>query len=85
MCIRDREWTATVDGARASILKADYLARAVVVPAGRHRVAFRFESKAIRTGLVVSLVSLVLALALLAVDFLMRRRTPARAALAGAA
>jgi len=79
------EWTATVDGARASILKADYLARAVVVPAGRHRVAFRFESKAIRTGLAVSLVSLVLALALLAVDFLMRRRTPARAALAGAA
>ncbi len=60
------DWTASVDGRPAEVLKADYLLRAVVVPAGRHRVEFRFASPAMRLGLTVSLVSLVLALALLA-------------------
>jgi hypothetical protein len=79
------DWTATVDGARAEVLRADYLLRAVVVPAGRHRVAFRFESRAVRNGLFLSLASLAAVLALLATDLLRRRRAPARAAAAGAA
>jgi len=45
----------------------------------------RFASKAVRTGLILSLVSIAAVLGLLAVDFLLRRSTPARAALAGAA
>jgi len=78
------DWTATVDGRRAEVLKADYLLRAVAVPEGRHRVAFRFESPAVRNGLVLSLASLLVALALLAIDLLRRRGAP-RAAPAGAA
>src|SRR5438067_578060 len=67
------DWTATVDGARADVLKADYLLRAVAVPAGRHRVAFRFESRAVRAGLFLSLASLAAVLALLGADALLRR------------
>jgi hypothetical protein len=49
------DWTARVDGQRTPILKADYLLRAVYVPAGRHQVVFRYESPAVRRGLLVSL------------------------------
>ena len=79
------DWTATVDGARADVLKADYLLRAVAVPAGRHRVAFRFESRGVRAGLFLSLASLAAVLALLGADALLRRRAPAAAAVASAA
>jgi membrane protein YfhO len=71
-------WAATVDGKPAEILKADYLLRAVPVPPGHHEVVFRFQSPAMRRGLWVSIVSLALTLALLAVDLLARRRGRAR-------
>jgi len=57
------DWTARVDGRRTEILKADYLLRAVAVPAGRHEVVFRYESPAVRRGLLVSLLSLLVVLA----------------------
>jgi hypothetical protein len=36
-------WVATIDGRAAPILRADILFRGVEVPAGRHRIVFRFE------------------------------------------
>ncbi|HKQ58841.1 MAG TPA: YfhO family protein [Candidatus Eisenbacteria bacterium] len=74
------DWTATVDGKPERILKADYLLRAVPVPAGRHRVEFRFQSAAMRTGLMLSIASLAATLALLVFGLLRRRRPPAPAA-----
>ena len=35
-------WVAEIDGKRAPILRADVLFRGVEVPAGRHRVVFRY-------------------------------------------
>ena len=75
------DWVATVDGKRAGILKADYLLRAVAVPAGRHRVEFRFASKAMRLGVMMSLASLLATLGLLAAGLSARRP---RAAAGGA-
>ena len=67
------DWIATVDGHRVEILKADYLLRAVPVPAGRHRVVFRFESPAMRRGLLLSGASLIVVLLLIGAPFLLSR------------
>ncbi len=71
------DWAVTVDGKPARLLKADYLLRGVVVPAGAHHVEFRFHSRAIRQGLMLSLGSLVVILALFGVDLARRRRRAA--------
>jgi uncharacterized membrane protein YfhO len=36
-------WSAKIDGKSAPILRAGLLFRAVIVPAGSHRVIFRFD------------------------------------------
>ncbi len=69
------DWTATVDGRPAPVLKADYLLRAVAVPAGTHTVEFRFRSRALRTGLMASIASLVVALVLLGAGGIARPRS----------
>jgi hypothetical protein len=71
------DWVATLDGRPVPILRADYALRAVLVPAGHHRVEFHFRSKAVRNGLMLTLVSLVGALLLVVVGWL---RRPPRAA-----
>ncbi|MDO8689409.1 MAG: YfhO family protein, partial [Dehalococcoidia bacterium] len=47
-------WRAYVDGREAHIYVADYLFRAVSVPAGPHTVEFRYEPESFRLGLWVS-------------------------------
>ena len=76
------DWTATVDDRPAPVLKADYLLRAVAVPAGRHRVVFTYRSRAIRLGLMLSVVSAVFSLGLVLVGVWISRRgrTPLPAA-----
>ena len=74
------DWTVTVDGRPARVIKADYLLRAVPVPAGKHRVVFRFESKAMKSGLLLSIGSLIAVLLLIGYGvFRSRRRAPATA------
>ena len=50
-------WRAYVDGERVPLLTANYLFRAVPIPAGEHRVELRFESTALRLGTAGSLVA----------------------------
>jgi hypothetical protein len=69
------DWIAEVDGKRTPILRADYLLRAVPVPAGQHRVEFHFRPRVVRLGLWISILSLALVLGVLAFD-LIRRRNP---------
>jgi hypothetical protein len=48
-------WTATVDGLRVPILRADLMFRAVLVPGdGPHVVELRFEPASVRAGLWIS-------------------------------
>jgi hypothetical protein len=67
-------WTATVDGEPAAIGRADYAFRAVVVPAGRHEVRFRYAPRSVGTGLALSLLG-ALACAVLAGLRAPKRRT----------
>ncbi|MCU1281982.1 MAG: hypothetical protein JWM53_5528, partial [bacterium] len=52
-------WRATVDGAPAPLLRADYAMRGVALPAGRHVVEFTFRSRPAELGLVLSAVGVL--------------------------
>jgi len=56
-------WRASVDGADAPVLKADWCLRAVPLAAGTHEVTVEFTPSSFRTGSWISGISLVLALA----------------------
>ncbi len=71
------DWTATVDGKAVPVLKADYLLRAVVVPPGKHRVEFHFSAGSVRSGFILSLVSLTLAIGILVGGYWRGRRRAA--------
>jgi uncharacterized membrane protein YfhO len=70
-------WTATVDGRKAPLLHGNHAFAAVRVPAGEHRIELTYTAPGLRTGVVVSILSIVLAGLLLV--FPVRRR-PRRAA-----
>ncbi len=66
-------WTATVDGKRADVERADYAFTAVEVGAGTHEVVLRYRPKSLRYGMIVTAEALVLMVIWLATA---RPRTP---------
>jgi hypothetical protein len=56
-------WQATVDGEPATLLRANYLFRAVLLPAGQHRVLFEYQPAALGRGAGVSLAAALVLLA----------------------
>ncbi|NDK56850.1 YfhO family protein [Pontibacter fetidus] len=59
-------WQAYLDGKPVDHLRADYILRAMQVPAGKHTIEFRFEPKTYAIGNTISLVSSILLLLVLA-------------------
>jgi hypothetical protein len=59
-------WTAEVDHDRVPLLRANLVMRAVNVPPGSHRVTLSYEAPSLRSGLALSLVSLLALLMLVA-------------------
>jgi hypothetical protein len=57
-------WKAYVDGAPAPVYLADHILRAVPVPEGQHTVELRFESGALRSGMLISTATALFILAL---------------------
>lgn len=73
-------WSATVDGKPEDLLPADVLCRAVRVPAGKHRVAFRYDPPGRTAGWLGSGVGLLLLAALFIAGFVRREHRAAASA-----
>lgn len=53
----DKGWNAYIDGRKAPYFRADFVLRAMIIPAGDHKIEFRFEPRSYYTGQMISLVS----------------------------
>ena len=74
-------WTMKIDGQESPLLRADYLLRAAMVPAGQHEIVMRYEPSIWKVGGVISLVSsLIILLGLIgAIIFSLRKqKAPAK-------
>jgi len=50
-------WNAFVDGKETLIFRADYALRAIVIPAGKHAIEFKFEPQVVKIGSTITLIS----------------------------
>lgn len=73
-------WRAYIDGKQTDILCADYLLRALEIPAGNHEITFEFEPDSMRKGALVSTISSSLSILILIAGIVLtilgRRKTP---------
>jgi len=60
----DPGWSATVDGKPAPVLTANWVMRAVPIPAGAHRIELAYHAPGLRLALWLSLVGLMMIVAL---------------------
>lgn len=61
-------WRVTVDGQPAQLLRANHVLRGVLLPAGQHRVEFRFQPSSLRNGALLSLAALLVLVGLMLLD-----------------
>jgi len=52
-------WKATIDGKEFEIFRANYVLRALYIPAGTHQIVFKFEPEVIQQGGSISLISFI--------------------------
>ena len=69
-------WTMWIDGKESPLIRADYILRAAVIPAGNHEIMMRYEPKIWKVGNTIQFVSsLILILGLFAAIVLTFRKS----------
>ncbi len=69
-------WKVEVDGVSRPLLTADLVLRAVALEAGTHTVRFHYHDPAVRKGLTLTVIGVILILALLAIPMVLIRLRP---------
>ena len=59
-------WKATIDGKETPIMRANYILRAIKIPAGKHTIDFTFDSAAFESGKTLALIGSILLTLLIA-------------------
>jgi len=67
-------WNATIDGKAVSHFRADYVLRAMQIPAGKHSIEFKFEPQVVKTGSTIALISFILMILLLGVAIYLEQK-----------
>lgn len=68
-------WSAEIDQAETKIYRADYSFRAIVVPAGRHKIGFYYQPKSLKNGAMVSLSGIIFLVLLIPIGNIWHART----------
>jgi len=78
----DRGWKAFIDGKESPIIKTNYVLRGLAIPAGQHKIEFRFEPASYVMGRKITGISQIILLVLFAVGIAMewRRRNLSKVA-----
>ena len=69
----DNGWIALVNHTSATVIKANYAFRGIVVPEGQSSVEFVYKPKSFQTGITISLISLFLFLLYCVLSFILKR------------
>jgi Bacterial membrane protein YfhO len=67
-------WNAFIDGKKTDYFRADYVLRALEIPAGKHVVEFKFEPEVVKKGSAIALYSSIGMLFLIVGGLYMERR-----------